>query len=40
MFDVERNQEHQEASLEQAEWEEIQSGYGQEFSPFVDDEEE
>lgn len=40
MFDVERDHDNQEASLEQAEWEEVQATYGQEFSPFVDDDED
>lgn len=40
MYDPERDEEHREASLEQAEWEAISAGYGQEHSPFVDDEED
>lgn len=40
MFDFERDHEHQEASLEQAEFEEAQASYGQEFSPFVEDDED
>lgn len=30
---------HREASLEQAEWEEISSHYGQEHSPFEEDDD-